>query len=350
MEFNIDDDAPKELQRLLQQERWESQEFNYAFDLWLRCATEKAGNKFSLEQALMFSTKAFDQEGMNIVKSLWNGSSITPYEVFEKFANVFTQEMIKQVDILNLCLSTAIVSGVGQRYRFEDEYSVSPDHLLLTIENTLDEYHVHQLEIGIEDRMKKNGLGEYAEIIRQGLKKGQIKAYRRLLEEGTLIEFLKIGEQKLEKHERDSFLQGINERDAIDTNIGDYTMRWTDLIFSEFDLLLKFNKIYVELICNNVVERLKKDSAEEGSGFNNFWEEFCAKKAGYNFCWEVYKDAIDVFIVEELHNQPQEVRILLSHVVNQKEKLAESSFVYNEVFAVYAVNELLIRKADNYEK
>ncbi len=362
-QFNIDGDSFTRLQQLLQLPKWGDDEIKHSFLLWLRCAKDKGDWKLSLEQALQFSTTALDEEGIHIVTAMWTGSEMTPKELFNQYATIFTYEMFKQVQFLNHCLSTAIVAGLRPDYSPLEylHYSISPDSLLRTIEKELDRLEILGREVDIKDKMKEADLGKYAEELRQNLAEKHVKVYRQLLEENKLIDFLKEKEEGFLEKIKGSKSQGFSEQQAINVHWKNFIQHRPSPVMTEFGLLIQFNGIHAEGICQIIIKKLKKLTdkdfllAGDDSGLKNLWEEYCVQVQGeHSVYWELYRETIDDFIIEELNTQPEAVKVLLSYMQSLERdddtfSEAQSSYVYDEDCAVTEIRNHLLAKATAFK-
>lgn len=208
------------LKAMLNMPKWGKEEINNAFLLWLLCVHEKAQWRFDLEEALKLSTSAVDYEGMHIVLTLNKLNYVTPEHVFEQFARVGAQQLMKQADLLNECLSTAVLTNTNNDYKTGqfDQYNVPADFLLNHIQNEINWYQVKKLDLSIDEKMKEIGLGKYAEILREHLRNSNIAKYRGLIEDERLIDLLTTKESDFLIAIGSSIEGGMTEAEAINHN------------------------------------------------------------------------------------------------------------------------------------
>ena len=213
-------DASKKLTTMLQMPTWGKEEIENAFLLWIICAKEKAEGRFDLEEALKLSTSAVDYEGMHIILTLNKSNYISPSEVFEQFSRIAAQQLIKQVDLLNDFLSTAILLNSNEDYKTGefDNYTTHPDFLLKFIREEIDWYQVKKLDLSVNEQVNKIGLGEYAEILRVHLKGENISKYRFLIEDDKLIDLLLNRENDFLIAVGSSIDGGMSKQEAINFN------------------------------------------------------------------------------------------------------------------------------------
>jgi len=131
-------------------------------------------------------------------------------------------------------------------------------------------------------------------------------------------------------------------------------------IMDDFQLLLAIKRPIVNEISDAVITQLKglkedhfKLSGDD-SGLENVWEEICAQCQGeYSYDWEVYKETIENFIVEELNKQTEPVKILISYVgglaISADFEDENDQYVYNQSYAVTDIIDDVLEKAGSCE-
>lgn len=208
------------LKAMLNMPKWGKVEIDNAFLLWLVCVHEKAEWRFDLEEALKLSTSAVDYEGMHIVLTLNKLNYITPEQIFEQFARAGAQQLMKQAEMLNEYLSTAVLTNANIDYKTGqfDQYNVPAEFLLTHIQNEINWYGVKKLDLLIDEKMQGIGLGKYAEILREHLRNNNIAKYRGLIEDGRLIDLLTIRESDFLIAVGSSIEGGMTETEAINFN------------------------------------------------------------------------------------------------------------------------------------
>ena len=205
---------------MLDMPKWGKGEIDNTFLLWLVCVHEKAEWRFDLEEALNLSTSAVDYEGMHIVLTLNKLNYVTPEQVFEQFARVGAQQLIKQAELLNDCLAIAVVTNTNSDYKTGqfDRYSIPADFLLNHIKDEINWYQVKKLDLLVDERIKETGLGKYAEMLREHLRNSNIAKYRGLIEDDRLIDLLTTRESNFIIAVGSSIEGGMTETEAINFN------------------------------------------------------------------------------------------------------------------------------------
>ena len=208
------------LKAMVNMPKWGKEEIDNAFLLWLLCVHERAEWRFDLEEALKLSTSAVDYEGMHIVLTLNKFNYVTPEQVFEQFARVGAQQLIKQAELLNECLATAVVTNTNSDYKNGqfDQYSLPADFLLNHIKDEINWHQVKKLDLLFDEQMKETGLGKYAEILREHLRNSNIAKYREFIEDDRLIDLLTTRESDFLIAVRSSVEGGMTETEAINFN------------------------------------------------------------------------------------------------------------------------------------
>ena len=208
------------LKAMLNMPKWGKEEIDNAFLLWLLCVHERAEWRFGLEEALKLSTSAVDYEGMHIILTLNKFNYVTPEQIFEQFARIGAQQLMKQTDLLNEYLSTAVLINTNNDYKTGqfDQYNVPADFLLTHIQNEINWYLVKKLDLSIDEKMEKLGLGKYAEILREHLRNDNIAKYRGLIEDDKLMDLLTTRESGFLIAVGSSIAGGMNETEAINFN------------------------------------------------------------------------------------------------------------------------------------
>ncbi len=212
--------AQTKLSAMLKMPKWGKEEIDNAFLLWLLCVNEKANWRFDLEEALKLSTFAVDYEGMHIVLTLNKLNYITPEQVFEQFARVSAQQLMKQAELLNECLATAVLTNTNSDYKTGqfDQYNLPADFLLTHIHDEINWYQVKKLDLFVDEQMTRKGLGKYAEILRGHMRDENISRYIELIEDDKLIDLLISRESDFLVALGSSISRGMNEQEAINFN------------------------------------------------------------------------------------------------------------------------------------
>lgn len=212
--------AAEKLALMFKMPKWGNEEIEKAFLLWTVAAVEKAQWRFNIEEAIKLSSAVIDYEGMHFVNVLNKQNYIHPEEIFEHYARLAAKEFIKQIDFLNDCVATAIITEKHKDYKNDEfaNYSFHPDRLLKFIKEEIDWSHVKMLDVSIDKKMEESNLGAYAQASREHLRNANIGRYRYLIEDDKLIDLLIKKEGAFLIAVESSVSNGMNRQEAINSN------------------------------------------------------------------------------------------------------------------------------------
>jgi len=124
----------------------------------------------------------------------------------------------------------------------------------------------------------------------------------------------------------------------------------------DFKLLLNLNHFHLEAIAEKVIVELialnDKDFllAGDDSRLENVWEEICVQRqVEESVHWDAYENTIENFVTDELDNQPESIKTLISYIggLGNTDYSDEEDQIFIED-GVCAIKERILEKAESY--